>query len=133
MFNCSKGAFSLVEVILVVLILDITLTPVSILIMNVFIQNPSPQGLAVPVGLAEGQMERITSLRFSSISSDSLHVFSAPFLAYGYQVTADYVNPTALNTAVVGPTDYKRVRLDIIKNASSQNVLSLISLVTNDW
>jgi len=127
----NKKAFTLIEAVLVIAIMGITLAPFSVLVVNVMRQNAYSQVQATAVALAEGQMEILTATRFSLLSDAASTPFSAPFSNYTYQVEVDYVNSGALNTPVVGPTDFKRVQ--VIVNNSLLGSLTLTSLVARDW
>lgn len=128
----SKKGFTLIEVILVMVILAISLPPLCILIVNVVRKNVLTQVQATATALAEGEMEKVTNMRFSGIATTAQTAFSAPFTAYNYTITVDYVNASDLNTPVVpGPTNYKRVQV-MVNNAISGN-LTLTTLIANDW
>lgn len=127
----SATGFTLIEVVLVILVLAICLTPLCILVVNVVQKNALSQAQATGAALAEAQMERVTSLRFSAVNNVAETPFSSPFSAYSYEVISDYVNADDLNTAVAGPTDYKRVQVKITNNIIGS--LTLTSLAANDW
>lgn len=144
----QRKAFSIIETVIVIIIMGIVLTPFSILVLNVLQQNVRSQAWATAVSLAEGEMERVASLRFSDqaaspgsgVNCEPLTAFSAPFSAYSHKVDVFYVNANSLNTSVGQPsncpgsgtaTDYKRVEITVT-NSIAGNV-KLISLVTNDW
>lgn len=145
----KKKAFTLIETILTMVILGISLTPFSILVINVMQQNAYSQVHATAVSLAEKELERVTNLRFNDHSGasdtdgvvcESATAFAAPFAAYSYQVAVDYVNVADLNTSVGRPyncpasgstTNYKRVAV-IVTNSIAGSV-TLTSLIANDW
>jgi Tfp pilus assembly protein PilV len=127
----AKNGFTLIEIIALVVVMAIVLTPFSILVVNVMQRNAQSQAMATAVSLAEGELERVMALRFSGIANEALAAFAAPFSAYSYQVIVDYVNSGALNTPVVGPTDYKRVQVRV-SNAIS-GAITLTTLAANDW
>ena len=61
--------------------------------------------------------------------SDSQGAAMANYAGFQQQVTVSYVNPAALDTAVGGPTCYKRVEVRIIDTASNETT-RLVSLMT---
>lgn len=125
----KKRGFTLIEVILSVVILAIALTPFSLLVANVIKQNIYSQAQTTAVSLAEGEFERITNMRFSAVADEASVAFVAPFTAYTHAAAVDYVDADALDTPVVGPTNYKRVQV-IVDNAIS-GTITLTTLVTN--
>lgn len=125
----KKNAFTLIETIMVMVILGIVLAPFSVLTVNVISRNVRSQASVTAVALAEGEMERVTSLRFSSVVDEAPSSFAAPFTVYTKEVAADYVNANALDTPVVGPTDYKRVQVKVSSGLS--DTITLTTLVTN--
>jgi len=125
------SGFTLIEIIAVIVILAIVLTPFSILVVNVMRQNIYSQALATATSLTEEEMERVTNLRFSAVTNEAAVSFSVPFSVYTHQVIVDYVNANALNTPVAGPTDYKRVQIRV--NSSISGTITLTTLVANDW
>ena len=127
----TKAGFTLIEVILTMVILSISIGPLSLLIVNVVRQNVLSQAQATSASLAEQEMERLTNIRFSSVTDEAQTAFPAPFSAYSHEVIVDYVNAGDLNTPVTGPTDYKRAQI-IVRNDIS-GALTLETLVTNDW
>jgi len=128
----SKG-FSLVEVIIVIIVLGVCLTPFSILLVNVMQQNVRSQQWATEVALAESKLEQACSMRFSEIIEEPVTGFEAPFSMFGYQLNVSYVDASNLDVPVAGPTDYKRVEVAVFSAFDMQNPIKLVTLVTNDW
>lgn len=126
----NNKAFSLIEIIMVIVILGVTLTPFSVLVVNVVQRNTQTQVTNTSLALAEGELERINNLHFSDIASVGPTAFSGPFNQYTFQIISDFVNFDALNTVVAGPTNYKRVR--VIVNNSIFGTVELTSVITNN-
>lgn len=124
----SKKGFTIIETVIFIVVLGIVLAPFSILIVNVMAKNAYSQAWATSVAIAEGEMERVTNLRFQSVEGE---IPVALFTTTNYQVNVDYVNANDLNTPVAGPTDYKRVQ--IVVNNYIAGTVTLTTLVTNDW
>ena len=125
----KKRGFTLIEVILSVVILAVVLTPFSLLVANVIRQNIYSQAQATAVSLAEGELDRITNMRFSAVDDEASVAFSAPFLAYTRAAAVDYVNADALDTPVAGPTNYKRAQVSV--NNAISGTITLTTLVAN--
>lgn len=125
----KKRGFTLIEVIISIIILGVILTPFSAMVANIIRQNVYSQAQATAAALAEGELERVTNLRFSAVSAEAPAAFSAPFSAYTHAVAVDYVASSDLNTPVVGATDYKRVQVSV--NNAVSGTITLTTLVTN--
>lgn len=61
--------------------------------------------------------------------SNSQGVAMANYGGFQQQVTVSYVNPAALDTAVGGPTCYKRIEVRITDTGTTETI-SLVSLLT---
>ncbi|MCU0651875.1 MAG: type II secretion system GspH family protein [Candidatus Omnitrophica bacterium] len=130
MQNKLVRGFTLIETIITMIVLSIVLIPFSVLTTNVIVKNTRSQAAATAVALAEGEMEWVTSLRFSAVV-DEAAAFSSPFTAFTKEVVVDYVNSLAFDTPVIGPTDYKRVQIRVAHPLS--DTITLTTLVANDW
>jgi len=126
----SRIGFTLIETVLVILILSIALPPFAMTVATVMQKNIYSQTQATAVMLAEAELERVANLRFSAVASESTAAFSSPFDKYTHQIVCGYVNPGALDTIVVGPTDYKRVQ--IIVNSNISGNITLTTIITNN-
>ncbi|MCX5710064.1 MAG: type II secretion system protein [Candidatus Omnitrophica bacterium] len=126
-----SSGFTLIEAVIVIAVMGIVLVPFTILVVNVMSQNAYSQAQSTAVALGEGELERVTGTRFSSVAAEAATAFAAPFNNFTHQVVVDYVNSGALNTAVVGPTDYKRVQIKI--NSPVSGTITLTTLVADDW
>lgn len=135
----EKRAFTLIEVVLVIVVLGIALTPLCVLIVQVVQRNVLSQAQATAVSLAEGEIERLTNARFSQVTCESSTPFSGAFSGYRYSTDVDYVNSGALDTSVGRPTgcsgapgttrDYKRIRLTV--NHAIAEDITLTTVVVN--
>jgi Tfp pilus assembly protein PilV len=128
----NKKSFTIIEAVMSMIIIAITITPFAILVATVMAQqNGFSQAQATAVALAEGEMERVTSERFSLCVSEAAAAFSAPFAAYTKQIVVEYVNAGALDTSVAGPTDYKRIQVRVSNAMAGTN--TLVTILANDW
>ena len=125
----KEKAFSLIEVVLVMIVIGISVTPLCIAMVNIVHRNVFTQAHATAVALAEGEVERLTNARFSLVTGESPVACEPPFSHYVRETVVEYVDPADLNTSVVGPTNYKRVRVKVNNPLAGEIVLTTI--VTN--
>lgn len=123
----SRAAFSLIEIVIVIIVLGICLTPVAILFQNILVKYEEPEAIQVAVSLAEQEMERVTGLRFSSINSQAQTGYTGNFANYNYEVI---VTPVPLGLAD-DPTmqEYKHIEIRV-KNDPVNVAVSLISVAS---
>ena len=57
--------------------------------------------------------------------------FAGSFSAYNYQIAVDYVESGALDTPVVGPTDFKRMRVIVTRDGMTDFNVSLSTIIAN--
>lgn len=125
----KKRGFTLVEIVISIVILAVVLTPFTVLVATIVRKNIYSQAQATAVALAEGEIERLTNMRFSAVDDEASAAFAAPFSAYTHTAAVDYVNAGDLNTPVAGPTNYKRVQITVDNSISG--TITLTTLVTN--
>ena len=112
MTNKNKRAFSLVELVLVIVIAGISIPGVIITFYELSRKSIYDEAMTSAVMLAEGELERATRKSFANVLDehrDSPISFAGNFSAYSWQVRVDYVESTDLDAAVAWPTDYKLV------------------------
>lgn len=122
----NKHGFTLVEVIISMVIMAIVLYAVIAIFISSGAKGTNVEIYSVAQSLAEGKLEEITARNFSNITSES-QSYSGGLSAFSCQVTFSYVSKEALDTAVGGPTDYKKVQVQISHPKLAQPV-SLTSL-----
>jgi prepilin-type N-terminal cleavage/methylation domain-containing protein len=116
-FRQQKG-FTLIELIISITIAAIVVLPLSIFIMEVIARTIMPEYYQVAASLLEGELERVTNLRFTDITNEGPTNFTGNFNNYSYQVSFYYVNPGDLNTSVSPTvTDYKRVTITVSRTS----------------
>jgi Tfp pilus assembly protein PilV len=125
-----RQGFSVIEAIVVIVVLAIALVPFGLAILNILTKNIAPQALATATALAEMELERVLALRFSAINDVAKASFASPFGAYQSEVLVDYVDAGDLNTAVIGPTNYKRIQIKVTNDIIPEAV-SITTLATN--
>jgi prepilin-type N-terminal cleavage/methylation domain-containing protein len=131
-FSIKEKAFSLIEVVLVMLVIGISVTPLCLALVNIIHRNVFTQAHATAVALAEGEVERLTNARFSLVDDEAPVSCDAPFAHYSRETIVDYVDSGDLNTPVVGPTNYKRVQIKVNSPLSGEIVLTtVLANITN--
>ncbi len=121
MGNYKKG-FTIIELIIVIIVLGICFAPIAVLFRNVSIKYATSEIMQIATALAEQEMERVTSLRFSSVIAEGPTLFTGNFSNYSYQVRVS----TATIGAVSYPQNrYKRVDLDV-----SSGIIGRVRLTT---
>jgi prepilin-type N-terminal cleavage/methylation domain-containing protein len=133
MTNKNKRAFSLVELVLVIVIAGISIPGVIITFYELSRKSIYDEAMTSAVMLAEGELERATRKSFANVLDehrDSPISFAGNFSAYSWQVRVDYVESTDLDAAVAWPTDYKLVESRVTNNIIGDVALKII--VTNN-
>lgn len=109
----GKNGFSMVEAILGVVIISSCFISLMNVMSDTTIANIKVDFLTTSVLLARGKMSEVMARDFDSITNVADQSFGGDFSSYNYSVTASYVNSSDLNTAVAGPTDYKKVTVAV--------------------
>jgi len=122
-----KG-FTLIELVMVIVILDICLPSVALLFSQVMKTYGEPEVMQVATALAEQKMEEVSGLRYSDIADDGPTAFSGNFSNYTYQVTVSAV-PTGLANDP-SMTDYKQIEVTV--SSSIIGNITLATVVTNN-
>ncbi|MFA4874722.1 MAG: hypothetical protein WC690_05220 [bacterium] len=109
----SKNGFSLIEAILATVLLAASFMSISYLLSNTTLFNVDIDVSNIAILLADQKMEETTAQDFTNIANVLPTSFGGNFANYSYEVIVDYVDPSNLNASVVGPTDYKRIKVDV--------------------
>ncbi len=125
--NCR--GLTLVELILTIIIIAICFIPVSVIYQQVLGNAHRTRVIAVAESLASSKLDEVLGDGFASVSDESSTSFSSPFTDYSYEVEVDYVAAADLTTAVVGPTEYKRIEVKVTH--SEIGTMTLTSLLTS--
>ncbi len=111
-----KQGFSLIEAILAVVIIACSFLGLVIVISNTTLGNVRLDASTTSTFLARGKMAEMMAKDFSALTSLPTTTFGntiGSFSSYSYTVTVTYVDVGNLDTAVAGPTSYKRVDLSV--------------------
>lgn len=126
--NIKKRGFTIIELVIAIVVISIA---VGTLLTVLAAQSQStiiPYITQVATGLAEQEMERITSLRFAQVINAGPTPFVFPFQDYTLQVVVSAV-PVAIADDP-GMTDYKQVQV-IVANSTIGSI-NLTTIVTNN-
>ena len=128
-----KRAFSLIELILVMIVLSIGLTTLLLVLRHSVTQSTNTHFYTVANWLCQEKIEEILSDRrdngFGYILRRNYRD-EEPFLTYTRTTEIYYVNLDNLNMEVQGTTVYKRIKVTVSGGGSS-TPLEMVSLVTN--
>lgn len=113
---------------MVIIILGIAI-PTSIYVLGALTRRSvEAEKMTVAANLAQGLMEEIRSKSFNEVDDfDGYNSAVSGFSGYTATVSVYYVNASDLDTAVTGPTDYKRVEVTIF--IEEEVGISLVTLV----
>ena len=128
----KKGltGFTLVELVMAIVIAAIVLTPTSMVVYESLRNTFLPEHFTIASSLLQGEMERVSNLRFDNIINQGPTSYTGDFSEYSYQVFFYYVEPSDLNTESSVPTDYKRVQVSVFH--SGFPTVMAVTLVTNN-
>ena len=128
-----KRAFSLIELILVMIILSIGLTTLLLVLRHSVTQSTNTHFYTVANWLCQEKIEEILSDRrdngFGYILEKNYRD-EEPFLTYTRTTEIYYVNLNNLNRERRRATAYKRIKVSV-NGGGSSTPLEMVSLVTN--
>ena len=128
-----KRAFSLIEVMLVMIILSIGLTTLILVLRHSVMQSTNTHFFTIANWLCQEKIEEILSDRrdngFGYILERN-YPDEEPFLTYTRTTEIYYVNLNDLNREQRRATAYKRIKVTVSGGGSS-TPLEMVSLVTN--
>jgi prepilin-type N-terminal cleavage/methylation domain-containing protein len=127
----GKQGFTLIELIIVIAIAAVIITPLSIFLFEASTRTLFPEHYQIASSLLEGRLEEISGRRFNSVVNEGPTSFTGDFSRYSYQISFYYVDGSSLNSPSASPTtDYKRV-LITVSRAGLPDV-SAVTVVTNN-
>jgi hypothetical protein len=108
-----KG-FSFIVFLICIAIAAIILTPLSFVVFESVTNSLLPEYYQIASSLLEGEVERVTNMRFSQIDDVAQTSYAGGLSRYSYRIDAEYVASGDLNT-IVSPTvtDYKRIEITV--------------------
>lgn len=101
--------FTLVETLIAMVIMGVAFVGITHVILNATKSNIDIEVATEAVLLARDVMASTTAKDFDNVVDVGATSFGGDFSDYSYQVDVDYVEAADLDTAVAGPTDYKRI------------------------
>lgn len=117
-----SGGFTLVETTLAIVVLAAMFIGMSYVLSNTTMQNIDVDISTTAIFLAREKMEQVKAKSFANIAAESSAPFSAPYQQYFSTVAVDYVNSADLDTAVGGPTDYKKITVTVTATGWNGNI-----------
>ncbi len=133
-FKLSQRGFTLVETVITLIVLSIAAVGVLSIFTVGMTGSANPLIISQAVLQAQGEIEQVrgekTANGFGSIATGNPLACVSTVLS-GFACSRDiyYVNPGALNTQVVGPTNYKHVTVTITQ--ATIGSVSLDTIITN--
>jgi len=128
----NKKAFTLIELIMVVVIGGIVLYPLLGTFITATAKNPAADAFTAAIHLANYKMETVCNKTFGSISSEAQTAFGADFSGYSSQVTVHYVASAEPEVSVdPNATHYKWVKVSITSDNLPGGEIDLTTLVTD--
>jgi prepilin-type N-terminal cleavage/methylation domain-containing protein len=107
--TCLGKGFTIVETLVAMVIMGVAFVGISHVILGTTKSNVDVEVTNQAVMLARDIMASTTAKDFDAVDDVASTSFGGNFSDYTYQVNVDYVEAADLDTAVAGPTDYKRV------------------------
>ncbi|MFH1347334.1 MAG: prepilin-type N-terminal cleavage/methylation domain-containing protein [Candidatus Margulisiibacteriota bacterium] len=107
-----KG-FTLVEVIVSLVVIAVIMYASLAVFITSGAKGVNVDVYTVAQALAEDMLEEAMVRDFVSVSSESETNFSGDLDGYSYEITVNYVSTEALDIVVGGPTDYKKINVQI--------------------
>ncbi len=122
----SRG-FSLIEMIIAIVILTISIGTLLWVSGDVFRLATTPEILDASSQLAERELERVLTLRFSDVANEGPTNYTGSFAGYSYQITVSAVPGTIATDPAMA--NYKQVQVSITHTTAG--TVSLRTIVTN--
>ncbi len=101
----------------------------EVAVINATCSNASVIGTDAEARIGYDDIDDFNNLNNTPPIDSQGAAMAAIYAAFQQQVTISYVNPAALDTAVGGPTCYKRILVTITDTGSAETI-SLVSLMT---
>ena len=124
----SRG-FTLIEAIIAVVVLGIAVGTLLQVMGHAIQATIRPDVMSTATHLAEGELERVTNLRYSQIVNAGPTAFAAPFSNYTYETRVSAVPVALANDPAMA--QYKQV--EVIIAYPSMGGVTLTTMVTNKY
>jgi prepilin-type N-terminal cleavage/methylation domain-containing protein len=123
----SVRGFTLIEVVIAIVIISVAIVPLVLSFGNILRVTVLPPILDTATFLAEKELERVTSARYSAVQDEGPTAYAGDFSEYQYEINVSAVPLTLANDAAM--SQYKQV--EIIVSHESVGSVSLKTIVTN--
>lgn len=107
--RADSAGFSVIDVVLAIVLVATAYIAMAVVLSGTSFQSAKCETGMTAIMLARDVMAQVRAKDFTSVSSVGATSFASPFSGYQYTVTVAYVEAADLDTAVGGPTSYKRI------------------------
>ncbi len=127
----NKG-FSLIEAVIFIVVVGMAAGVLAFMIGYNAQNGVRNETLTIAGALAEGRMEYIQNLSFSGVAGVARATLPSPFSQFDSEIVMEYVTgPSDLDTVVGGPTNYKKVTVNVYSNNLPGNDAQLRCIKVN--
>ncbi len=109
----NRHGASLIETIVGLGVIGIAFYLLASVFINIAPQTAKVEAIEKKTYLAHEKMEEFLARSFSQTTSQAATACSGAFSNYNYQIVVTYVATNDLNTAVAGPTPFKKVKVRV--------------------
>ena len=128
----GKQGLTLVETVIGLTIIAIAFYALIAVFITLLPRTAQIESLTKKTYLAQEKIEEFLARDFGSLSSEAETNFPGSFSNYKYQIAVTYVTTNELNTPVVGPTNFKNVKVRVWGGPVDPKVsVEVLSLVTS--
>ncbi|MFC1477885.1 type II secretion system protein [Candidatus Margulisiibacteriota bacterium] len=126
----KKSGFTLLEVVIAIVLAAILIPVIVGPMRTILVKGAQLELIVTASRLAEMKLEYLVNLNFDDINDIPETAFDPPMEDYSFIIDMDFVDgPDNLDT-VVPLSDYKRVRIDIVRKG--QLAFTMTSLITKN-
>lgn len=110
---CGRRGLTLVEFVLISVVGGIVVYSLLTVFITGGLKEMNVKVYTVAQMLAEDKLEETMARDFKDIEKEKDTCFGGELSAFGLRIMVDYVAVQALDQPVPGPTDYKKIRVEI--------------------
>ncbi len=123
----KNEGFTVIEVIILILVVGIALTPLISVFGNVLHSSAEHHSIRTATFLAQGLMEEVTGRDFEDIGSFTLPegALSSRHASFSASVEVWFVTMNDFNTQVEDLTDFKRIRVSVDWRDNSAELITI--------
>jgi len=127
-----KLGFTLIETIMAIVIISILFYTLIAIFVTIIPRAVKLENIDKRIYLAQEKSEELLARSFATIPNIAATPFSGSFSNYYFKADWTYVASTELNTPVVGPTNFKRVKISVWGGSENNSpTIEVITLVTS--